>query len=232
MMDPDYERDKIWIGFVIAGEYDKFKSYIKNHNSSIRLEYTFRYINDVLKAMVLRPKLIPAYGEIVKFLKSIVPEEDVLTTWLLVVQSCCGNLKWKGYAEQLPQLYELNKHLDASSLYYQNLEKEYIVRLLRTYIQNAQGPFVKWARLLENAIQSSIKQRTQRQSQPPPRPPPRSPPPTHNYYYNLLGIQPGASHEQIRSAYKRMVLIHHPDKGGSEEKFKLLNDAYHKLLTR
>jgi hypothetical protein len=35
---------------------------------------------------------------------------------------------------------------------------------------------------------------------------------------------------KIRSAYKRMAKLHHPDMGGDEEKFKQLNDAHKQML--
>ena len=49
-------------------------------------------------------------------------------------------------------------------------------------------------------------------------------------YYQLLGVRPGATVEQIKAAYRRQALRHHPDKNpGSEEaaeRFKLCNEAY------
>lgn len=47
-------------------------------------------------------------------------------------------------------------------------------------------------------------------------------------YYELLQVSPKAHQEVIRSAYRTMMskLNNHPDKGGDEEKAKLLNEAY------
>ena len=35
---------------------------------------------------------------------------------------------------------------------------------------------------------------------------------------------------KIKTAYKKMAKIHHPDIGGSEEKFKMLNEAHQQML--
>jgi DnaJ-class molecular chaperone len=52
-------------------------------------------------------------------------------------------------------------------------------------------------------------------------------------FYNLLGIPENASQEDIKKAYRRLALIHHPDKNDgtkeSEEKFKALKSAYDEL---
>ena len=37
-------------------------------------------------------------------------------------------------------------------------------------------------------------------------------------------------HNKIRSAYKKMAKIYHPDKGGDAEKFKILNEAHQQML--
>ena len=47
--------------------------------------------------------------------------------------------------------------------------------------------------------------------------------------YDILGIQPNASNEEIKKAYRKLSLKHHPDRGGDEEKFKELSAAYEKL---
>jgi len=48
--------------------------------------------------------------------------------------------------------------------------------------------------------------------------------------YKILEVTPGASKEEIKSAYKKKALIHHPDQGGSEEEFKKVTDAYKTLI--
>ena len=45
-------------------------------------------------------------------------------------------------------------------------------------------------------------------------------------YYAVLGIDKDASQVEIDRSYKRLASKHHPDRGGSEERMKLLNEAY------
>lgn len=48
--------------------------------------------------------------------------------------------------------------------------------------------------------------------------------------HSVLEISENASEEEIKKAYKRLSLLHHPDKNGgtpeSMEKFKEINNAY------
>lgn len=45
-------------------------------------------------------------------------------------------------------------------------------------------------------------------------------------YYAVLGVDKDASRVDIDRSYKRMASKHHPDRGGSEERMKQLNEAY------
>ncbi|CEL56292.1 DnaJ homolog subfamily C member 7 homolog OS=Schizosaccharomyces pombe (strain 972 / ATCC 24843) GN=SPBC543,02c PE=4 SV=1 [Rhizoctonia solani AG-1 IB] len=45
-------------------------------------------------------------------------------------------------------------------------------------------------------------------------------------YYKILNIARDCADSEIKKAYRRESLIHHPDKGGDEEKFKILTEAY------
>lgn len=49
-------------------------------------------------------------------------------------------------------------------------------------------------------------------------------------YYQLLGVEKNASADEIKKAFKKLAMQHHPDRqGGSEAKFKEINEAYQVL---
>jgi DnaJ-class molecular chaperone len=48
--------------------------------------------------------------------------------------------------------------------------------------------------------------------------------------YTVLGINNNASEKEIKNAYKKLAREHHPDKGGSEEKFKEIGGAYTQIM--
>lgn len=50
--------------------------------------------------------------------------------------------------------------------------------------------------------------------------------------HEVLGISPGATDDEIRAAYKRAAMKHHPDRGGSSEAFQAVQDAYAALQNR
>jgi molecular chaperone DnaJ len=49
-------------------------------------------------------------------------------------------------------------------------------------------------------------------------------------YYNVLGVQPTATGEELKKAYRKLALLYHPDRNhgdkSTEEKFKEINEAY------
>lgn len=49
-------------------------------------------------------------------------------------------------------------------------------------------------------------------------------------YYKVIGVTPGASEEEIKSAYRRMAKKYHPDAhpgdGECERRFREINEAY------
>ena len=44
--------------------------------------------------------------------------------------------------------------------------------------------------------------------------------------YDTLGLEHGASIDNVKSAYRKLAVLHHPDKGGDAEKFKEISSAY------
>ncbi len=48
-------------------------------------------------------------------------------------------------------------------------------------------------------------------------------------YYQILGADETTSHRDIERLYKRLAARHHPDRGGTEENMKSLNEAYRVL---
>lgn len=52
---------------------------------------------------------------------------------------------------------------------------------------------------------------------------------TKRDYYETLGINKSASADEIKKAFRKAAVEHHPDKGGDETKFKEVNEAYEVL---
>ena len=48
-------------------------------------------------------------------------------------------------------------------------------------------------------------------------------------YYEILGVGKSASADEIKKAFRKAAIEHHPDRGGDEAKFKELNEAYEVL---
>jgi DnaJ-class molecular chaperone len=52
-------------------------------------------------------------------------------------------------------------------------------------------------------------------------------------YYDILGVSQDASQDDIKKAFRKLSLKHHPDKnGGSDTEFKRINEAYQNLETK
>jgi DnaJ-class molecular chaperone len=45
-------------------------------------------------------------------------------------------------------------------------------------------------------------------------------------YYQILELNNNATQDEIKASYKKLIAIHHPDRGGDEEMMKQINEAY------
>jgi DnaJ-class molecular chaperone len=45
-------------------------------------------------------------------------------------------------------------------------------------------------------------------------------------FYQILGVAENATQDEIKKAYRRLAVEHHPDKGGDENKFKEISESY------
>jgi len=45
-------------------------------------------------------------------------------------------------------------------------------------------------------------------------------------YYKILGVNENATQDEIKKTYRKLAMEHHPDKGGNEETFKKISEAY------
>lgn len=48
-------------------------------------------------------------------------------------------------------------------------------------------------------------------------------------YYDTLGVSKTATQDEIKKAYRKLAMKHHPDKGGDEHRFKEISVAYDTL---
>jgi len=49
---------------------------------------------------------------------------------------------------------------------------------------------------------------------------------TEQILYDILGVAPNATAKEIKTAYRKLAIEHHPDRGGDEEEFKRISEAY------
>jgi curved DNA-binding protein len=45
-------------------------------------------------------------------------------------------------------------------------------------------------------------------------------------HYNTLGVTRNATQEEIKKAFRKLAMTHHPDKGGDPNEFQKINEAY------
>lgn len=45
-------------------------------------------------------------------------------------------------------------------------------------------------------------------------------------YYSILGVPRGASDDEIKTAYRKLAMKHHPDRGGDQAEFQKIQEAY------
>jgi molecular chaperone DnaJ len=48
-------------------------------------------------------------------------------------------------------------------------------------------------------------------------------------YYDILGVTETSTPDEIKKSYRKLAMEHHPDKGGNEDKFKKISEAYDTL---
>ena len=48
--------------------------------------------------------------------------------------------------------------------------------------------------------------------------------------YEILGLQPNCTTDDIKRRYRELVIKHHPDKGGDKDHFELINETYSILV--
>ena len=49
---------------------------------------------------------------------------------------------------------------------------------------------------------------------------------SEDYPYNVFGLKKSASNEDMKKAYRKEILKSHPDKGGSNEAFRKIRQAW------
>ena len=46
-------------------------------------------------------------------------------------------------------------------------------------------------------------------------------------YYEILGLPPGSSVEEVKKAFKKKAMVMHPDKGGNPDEVNAIASIYH-----
>ena len=54
-------------------------------------------------------------------------------------------------------------------------------------------------------------------------------PSANKTFYDVLGVQRNASDDDIKKAFRKLAVKYHPDRGGDEQKFKEISEAYDTL---
>merc|ERR1719245_436017 len=49
-------------------------------------------------------------------------------------------------------------------------------------------------------------------------------------WFAVLELAPGCNEAEVKAAFRRLALQHHPDKGGQKDLFQLINNAYEAVL--
>jgi hypothetical protein len=44
--------------------------------------------------------------------------------------------------------------------------------------------------------------------------------------FEVLSLEPGSPHDEVRQRHRELALVHHPDRGGSQERMKEINWAF------
>ena len=64
------------------------------------------------------------------------------------------------------------------------------------------------------------------------KPLPEPPKPELKQWWQILDLYPRATEQEIREAYRRLAMVHHPDKGGSAAMFNIIHTAYQEGLAK